>query len=119
MVLARATYFDQAVADVWLSRRAVWLARSAAAAENHMPWRCRAGESGAVDVTTCDPAALPFASQSLDLLLLPRSAGFTSHPHRVLLREARRVLVPEGRFDGLGPNPISLWGWRGAANRAT
>ena len=35
-----------------------------------------------------------------------------------MLREAERVLVPEGRLMVTGFNPISLWGWRGAANRA-
>ena len=109
-VLAREqAYFDQAVADVFGYHAVQFgLPDQPLLRENRMPWRCRAGESGAVDVT-CDPAALPFASQSLDLLLLPHVLDFTSHPHQVL-REAERVLVPEGRLMVTGFNPISLWG---------
>ena len=36
---------------------------------------------------------------------------FTAHPHLVL-REAERVLVPEGRLVMTGFNPVSLWGVR-------
>ncbi len=77
-VLAREqAYFDQAVADVFGYHAVQFgLPDQPLLRENRMPWRCRAGESGAVDVT-CDPAALPFASQCLDLLLLPHVLVFT------------------------------------------
>lgn len=55
--------------------------------------------------------ALPFASQSLDLLVLPHVLEFAASPHQVL-REAERVLRPEGRLLILGFNPVSLWGLR-------
>lgn len=54
---------------------------------------------------------LPFASQSLDLLVLPHVLEFAQEPHRVL-READRVLVPEGSIVVTGFNPASLWGAR-------
>lgn len=54
---------------------------------------------------------LPIASQSLDLLALPHVLEFSSHPHQVL-REAERVLRPEGRLLISGFNPLSLWGLR-------
>lgn len=58
-----------------------------------------------------DAAALPFESDSLDLLVLPYVLEFHHHPHQVL-REAQRVLRPEGRLLILGFNPLSLWGLR-------
>ncbi|VCU71647.1 hypothetical protein PIGHUM_03733 [Pigmentiphaga humi] len=53
--------------------------------------------------------ALPFETQSLDLLVLPHTLEYSADPHRVL-REAERVLIPEGRLVITGFNPWSLWG---------
>ncbi|GHU14135.1 methyltransferase type 11 [Betaproteobacteria bacterium] len=52
---------------------------------------------------------LPIASQSVDLLLLPHVLEFHPEPHQIL-REAHRILRPEGRLFILGFNPLSLWG---------
>lgn len=57
------------------------------------------------------PEALPFDSQSIDLLVLPHGLEMTAYPHEVL-REVERVLVPEGRVVISGFNPWSLWGVR-------
>jgi len=54
---------------------------------------------------------LPFASESIDLLVLPHVLEFAADPHQVL-REAERVLRPEGRLIISGFNPASLWGAR-------
>ena len=43
-----------------------------------------------------DFGALPFASRSLDLVLMPHTLELTADPHAAL-REAGRTLVPEGR----------------------
>lgn len=56
-----------------------------------------------------EPECLPFDSQSIDLLILPHVLEASNSPHQVL-REAERVLVPEGRVVISGFNPISLWG---------
>lgn len=56
-------------------------------------------------------AYLPFASQSIDLLVLPHALEYARDPHHVL-REAERVLRPEGRLVIIGFNPWSLWGAR-------
>ena len=55
-------------------------------------------------------AALPFAENTLDLVVLPHTLEFSADPHAVL-REVQRVLLPEGRLVVCGLNPWSLWGW--------
>jgi len=57
------------------------------------------------------PEALPFEANSVDLLVLPHVLETSAEPHQVL-REAERVLVPEGRVVITGFNPWSLWGAR-------
>ena len=58
-----------------------------------------------------DAKALPFSAASLDLLVLPHTLELSDDPHAAL-REAERVLVPEGRVVITGINPNSLWGFR-------
>lgn len=76
---------------------------------NRMPRRIDCGPQGR-DLR-CSEYELPFATGSLDLVLLPHVLEFSAHPHRVL-REVERVLVPEGRVVIVGFNPASLWGLR-------
>lgn len=64
-----------------------------------------------------DAAALPFAADSLDLLVLPFVLEFHNNPHQVL-REAHRVLRPKGQLLVLGFNPLSLWGLRNSISHA-
>ncbi len=54
---------------------------------------------------------LPFAAQSIDLIVMPHVLEFAAEPHQVL-REVDRVLVPEGQLILTGFNPASLWGLR-------
>jgi len=54
---------------------------------------------------------LPFATHSIDLVVLPHILEFAADPHQVL-REVERVLVPEGHVVITGFNPASLWGLR-------
>lgn len=54
---------------------------------------------------------LPFATHSIDLVVMPHILEFARDPHQVL-REVERVLVPEGRVIITGFNPASLWGMR-------
>ncbi len=77
---------------------------------NRIPLRQKAGEAGAVDVV-CALGALPFASHSTDLVVLPHVLEFHCDPHQVL-REVERILIPEGQVVILGFNPLSLWGLR-------
>jgi SAM-dependent methyltransferase len=55
--------------------------------------------------------ALPFAENSLDLLILPHSLELSPDPHATL-REAERVLMSEGKLIICGFNPLSLWGFK-------
>ena len=71
------------------------------------------GLPGASQVRVPNLEELPFAAQSLDLIALPHALECAADPH-ALLREADRVLRPEGRLLVAGFNPISLWGARPA-----
>ncbi len=53
--------------------------------------------------------ALPILSNSVDVVVLHHTLEFERHPHQVL-REAERVLIPEGNLVLLCFNPGSLWG---------
>jgi len=58
------------------------------------------------------PDHLPFANDSLDLVFVHHGLDGSPTPH-ALLREASRVLIPDGHLLILGFNPWSLWGlWR-------
>ncbi|HEX5126138.1 MAG TPA: methyltransferase domain-containing protein, partial [Rhodocyclaceae bacterium] len=63
---------------------------------NRMPLRFSCANGGSVDVVG-EAAELPFASQSLDLVVLPHVLEFSDQPHQIL-REVERVLVPEGNI---------------------
>jgi SAM-dependent methyltransferase len=54
---------------------------------------------------------LPFATHSIDLVVMPHILEFAPDPHQVL-REVERVLVPEGHVVITGFNPASMWGLR-------
>lgn len=59
----------------------------------------------------CDFEALPFPEASLDLVVMPHALEHSLDAH-ASLREAARVLVPDGRVVICGFNPTSLWGWK-------
>lgn len=59
----------------------------------------------------CDSGYLPFAENSIDLICMPHTLEISDNPHQSL-REAERVLMPEGHLILTGFNPFSLWGLR-------
>ncbi|WP_126445658.1 class I SAM-dependent methyltransferase [Sulfuricystis multivorans] len=77
---------------------------------NRMPLRFTCCEEGPC-TTRADPHHLPFATNSVDLVVLPHILEFDANPHQIL-REVDRVLVPEGSVLVIGFNPFSLWGLR-------
>jgi SAM-dependent methyltransferase len=85
--------------------------------DTHLPPEGASGDTVPV-VVVHDFAELPFASQSLDLVVLPHVLEFAAEPHQVL-REVERVLIPEGQVIICGFNPASLWGTRQVAGRLT
>ncbi len=70
-----------------------------------------ASSSRPIAALVTDSRALPFAGNSLDLVVLPHTLEQSPDPH-ASLREVERVLVPEGRVVISGLNPASLWGMR-------
>lgn len=88
-------------------------------AANRMPFKAYAGplalstpqRVGWQASLVCEPEQLPFDSDSLDLLVLPHTLE-TARDQHMVLREAHRVLMPEGRLVIAGFNPWSLWGLR-------
>ena len=57
------------------------------------------------------PSMLPIATDSVDLVILMHHLSNTDEPHAVL-REAFRILIPEGKLIIIDFNPVSLWGLR-------
>lgn len=103
--------FDNAVEDVFGFRAAqVGLPEMDFLRANRISFRFTlALEAGAA--VAADPLQLPLASQSLDLIVLPHALESHLDAHHVL-REAERVLRPEGQVVISGFNALSLWGLR-------
>jgi SAM-dependent methyltransferase len=53
--------------------------------------------------------SLPLQNESVDVVVLSHTLEHASNPHDVL-REAHRVLIPEGHVVITGFNPVSMWG---------
>lgn len=115
-------HLDRAVADVFgYHAMQLGLPELDALRENRMPLRFCASDrrlspehrdGGHCQVTVINRYdELPFASHSIDLVVMPHILEFAAEPHQVL-REVDRVLVPEGQVVITGFNPISLWGLR-------
>ena len=100
--------FDNAVDDAFGYRAVqVGLPETDFLRRNRIPFRFGVAlEPGAA--VAADPLQLPLASQSADLVVLPHVLETHNDPHHVL-REAERVLMPEGQLVVSGFNPLSLW----------
>jgi SAM-dependent methyltransferase len=100
--------FDSAVDDVFGFRAVqIGLPEVDFLRQNRISWRFSlALEPGAT--LAADPLQLPLESQSLDLVALPHVLEGHHNPHDVL-REAERVLRPEGQVVISGFNTLSLW----------
>lgn len=105
-------YHDQVVANIFgFNALQLGLPSHDFLRASRIPARFQAGLGADVALRVA-PEQLPVASQSIDLLLLPHVLEFSAHPHQIL-REAERVLMPEGSLIISGYNPFSLWGlWR-------
>ena len=85
---------------------------------NRMPlrFRCDDGRYDGMSEVRSDLHFLPFAANSIDLVVMPHTLEFDANPHQVL-REVERVLVPEGHVIVTGFNPFSLWGAKRTLSR--
>jgi SAM-dependent methyltransferase len=77
---------------------------------SRIPYHIKAGKGTGIQLCL-EAEELPFETGSIDLILLPHTLEFSSHPHQIL-REVERVLRPEGSVIISGFNPLSLWGLR-------
>jgi SAM-dependent methyltransferase len=103
--------FDSAVEDVFgYNAVQVGLPGLDLLRQNRIPLRTRVGLDPGSDLIA-DSGALPLATGSIDLVVLPHVLEFSAHPHRIL-REAARVLMPDGQIVISGFNPLSLWGMK-------
>ena len=118
---------DELTADIFgFNAVQVGLPRLDALSANRMPnrwmtdaaWPVQKLQEDRHAVVVHDFTELPFATQSLDLVVLPHVLEFSAEPHQVL-REVERVLIPEGQVIICGFNPISMWGVRQGAGRVT
>ena len=79
---------------------------------HHVALEARFPGMGGGSTVIGEDRAFPVATDSIDAVFLPHTLDFAADPHQVL-REAERVLIPEGRVIVLGFNPWSVWGlWR-------
>ena len=122
---------DELTADIFgFNAVQIGLPQENALAANRMPnkWQAATRSSNRAQLelspggkqiaVALDFAELPFASQSLDLVVLPHVLEFAAEPHQVL-REVERVLIPEGHVIICGFNPASLWGLRQGIGKLT
>ena len=101
--------FDAAVEDVFgYNAVQVGLPGLDFLRESRIPLKVRVGLEQGCGLRS-DPVQLPLAPQSIDLIALPHVLEFCPRPHAIL-REAERVLMPEGSVVISGFNPLSLWG---------
>lgn len=113
--------FDQIVADIFgFHAIQIGLPQINALVENRMPLQAillNSNDSREYaarfnwHLIEGNTSELPFANESLDLVVLPHVLEFAADPHQIL-REIDRVLRPEGRLIISGFNPASLWGAR-------
>lgn len=107
--------FDQAVGDLFgFNAVQLTLPQADMLRNSRIPFLCLA-DSMRGDVN-CQPHQMPFLTGSIDLLVMPHGLDFSQNPHETL-REAERVLVPEGHVVITGFNPLSSWGIKRSIRR--
>jgi len=106
-------FFDRTVSDIFgYNALQLGLPEHEFLRSNRMPLRFNGGNQRGNDIRLIC-AELPFDCDCMDLLIMPHILEFAEFPHQIL-REAARVLRPEGNLIISGFNPRSLWGLRRA-----
>jgi SAM-dependent methyltransferase len=102
-------YFDQTVADIFgYYALQIGLPEAPFLAQSRIPQRYAVDYDPPAEVIA-DPHWLPFPENSIDLIVMPHALEFTDDPHQ-MLREAYRVIRPEGQIVIAAFNPFSLFG---------
>jgi len=103
--------FDEAVFDLFgFNALQMGMAQIHLLENSRIPHRFVASEDSSQQANLyCADDFLPLADMSLDVLLLPHRLEFSDLPHQTL-REAARVIMPEGHLLITGFNPWSVWG---------
>jgi SAM-dependent methyltransferase len=117
-LLAREqAYFDQTVADIFgFHALQIGLPDAPFLAQSRIPSRWTLDYDPPADIIA-DPHGLPFGENAVDLIVMPHALEFTDDPH-LMLREAYRVIRPEGQIVIAGFNPFSLYGAKRYFGRA-
>jgi SAM-dependent methyltransferase len=111
-------FFDIAVSDVFgFHAVQIGLAPLPCLRESRIAYKHTLDWENKADLFA-DADALPFAADTLDLVVLPHTLEFVLQPHDVL-REVQRVLRPEGQVVIAGFNPYSLFGAKRYFGRET
>ncbi|MEO6023560.1 MAG: methyltransferase domain-containing protein [Burkholderiales bacterium] len=104
-------YFDEVVADIFgFNALQYGMTEHDFLHASRMQLKFSAGTEASAKIRAVGDA-LPVATQSMDLVVLPHVLEFADEPHQIL-REVDRVMMPEGRLIIVGFNPWSLWGLR-------
>ncbi len=107
--------FDRLVGDIF-GFYAVQLGMAPLSALKNSRIACILRINGEQSDLCCESEYLPFTENSIDLICMPHTLEISNNPHQSL-REAERVLMPEGHLILTGFNPFSLWGLRKALSR--
>ena len=116
-VLAREqAYFDRTVSDIFgYNALQLGLPEHEFLRGNRIPLRFSGGNQPG-NAVRLNCTELPFDCDCMDLVVMPHVLEFAEYPHQIL-REAARVLRPEGNLIISGFNPHSLWGLHRALGR--
>jgi SAM-dependent methyltransferase len=102
-------YFDLTVADIFgFHALQIGLPECPFLAQSRIVSRWTLDYDPPADIIA-DPHGLPFAENTIDLIVMPHALEFAVDPH-LMLREAWRVIRPEGQIVIAGFNPFSLFG---------
>jgi SAM-dependent methyltransferase len=108
LLLRERAMFDAVVGDIFgFNALQLGMSQLDTLKQSRIPHLLHIGNSEGE--TYCESDYLPFAECCIDLVCLPHVLEFSRNPHQTL-REAERVLVPEGHLILTGFNPISSWG---------
>ena len=103
--------FGKTVVQIGGSSRFPLIADSLAPVRFHVMTGCDVVGHAHCPTVCAELELLPFATESIDIVVLQHTLELSEDPHQ-LLREVERILKPGGRLLIFGFNPQSTWGIR-------